>query len=1067
MGGSHREAWDDFLDEVRDAIDLQDLIAKLTKVDGDFALCPFHDDHEPSLHIYDDGTRWHCHGCGRGGDAFSFIMLRDRVGFREAVMAAAKVVGKQWTQRGIEDDPELVEYLAATIERRRITAIHTEAAQWMCNTCPSKVCALIREQYGFDEETRREHMIGWGEPNGLRFWLQEECGYTDDQLVESGLFVRIGGGLEGFFDQRIVFPYLRGKQVVYFIGRRTDFTSEEPYERGKYKKLLVHSDRHPDVSETIANDWFYGEDDTRGNVELLVITEGVTDCITLQMLGYSGTSPVTIRFRKRDIPKLVTITKGIVKIVVCNDSDVLTDGTSPGLEGALQTAEALFKAGRNVLIAELPRPTDASKVDINEFAHNAMREASAAGHEDPKAFARAKLDEVFAAARPYPLFLIESVSTETNPTELAEKLRPIFEVIATCPPVERDGYIARVARRFKLKKATVTASVMELIPEQERRDQKDDESSDRDSQDERVRGIVFEDVTHYYVHGPRWDEVVSSFVLLPKQIVKHEYGALIDCMVRMVGVEQDVHHPFPLSAFHSKRDFIRSFQHPAMVWTGSDDNVQNLLTLIRTSSLPVQVGTTVLGYHATAAGPRWVAPGVIFGPEGPVDDSEIVYVETKAALASRLRYEFPEREQTERLAGHVFPRLLALNDARIMLPIVGWFFATVLKPLIMNELSHFPVLLLHGSQGSGKTSLVRDIFWPLFGIFSQRDPFSCTDTPFSMISNLASTNSLPIMLDEYRPSDMGRHHTERVHRIARRIYCGEVEMRGKSDQTVTKYRLQAPVCLAGETRPDGDPALLERLISVNPDKTALTPERVQAFAEVSTADLTVLAAPIIQFAMAQDFGALMKRADDMTRNLLERIERSVPIRCFDNLKVMVLGLWLFEEMAREYHVVLPDIDYVDAFRAAVNELLEGDGEHVKDVCDAFLEALSILAHLSILIEGRHFVMRDGKLYLFLAACYKVYLDERKRAGLPDETNGIRALRKTLLEKKKMGSYVMDVAKRIRVGENLVRCVEIDQDAVPSSLDFERFPSNAPHQRQTNWDWQDDREKEDDAGYGSN
>jgi len=1062
-GRSHRlQDWEDHVEEVRELTSLPDLIAEHTKVSGDFALCPFHQDHDPSLHIFANGQRWKCFGCGEEGDSFTFIMKIQRIGFREAVEFLGKRVGKQWTRQGAEDDPEFQEYLDSVVERRRVSAILTESAQWMCNRCPSKVKDLIREQYGFDEQTRIDHLIGWAEPDGLLYWLKEECSYTDAQLVQSGLFVRIGERLEGFFDQRIVFPYLRGSQVVYAIGRRTRFTSDEPYEKGKYKKLLTHSEKHPEVSETIGNDWFYAEDDTRGTVTLLVITEGVTDCITLRMLGYKSTSPVTVRFRRKDLPKLIELTKGIARIIICNDSDVLADGTSPGLEGALQTAEALFRAGRNVLIAELPRPEGASKIDVNEFACAAMKEAEELGHEDPKAYARKKLDAVFAEARPYPLFLIESVPTEINPTALSERLKPILEVVASCPPLERDGYAARIARRFKIKKSTVAASVAELVPEQERRDQEHEEPKAEafDLEDERVRGLVFEDVSHYYVHGYKVDEIISSFTLRPKQIVKHEHGAIVDCDVRAKGVAKDFHHPFSLAAFRSKRDFIREFQHPSMIWTGNDDNVMNLLALLHTAELPVQVGTTTLGYHVTESGPRWVTPAAIFGPDGPVDDSEIVYVESRSALAQRLRYEFVESEEIERLIGFTFPRLLRVNEPRVMLPIIGWFFATVLKPKIMDALSHFPLLLLHGSQGSGKTSLIRDVFWPLFGVYYQRDPFSCTDTPFSMISNLASTNALPIMLDEYRPSDMGRHKTEAIHRIARRIYNCEVEMRGKSDQSVVRYRLQAPVCLAGETRPDGDPALLERLISVNPDKTALTAERTRIFNELSTAELYKLAAPIVQFALRQDFEALIKKADGMTRNLLDRIDRAVPIRCFDNLKVMVLGLWLFEQMAREYHVDLPDVDYVEAFSATVSELLEGDGQNVKDACDSMVESLSVLAHLGLLIEERHFGLREGKVLLYLAACYKVYLDERKRAGLPDETNGLRALRKIMREKMQMGSYIKSVDKRARIGESMVRCVEIDQDQIPESLDYERFPANADKKsRQGGWDWTSDRESD--------
>src|SRR5262245_44449493 len=47
--------------------------------------CPFHDDRPPSLTVYPDQGTYHCYGCGARGDAFTFIMARERCSFAEAV----------------------------------------------------------------------------------------------------------------------------------------------------------------------------------------------------------------------------------------------------------------------------------------------------------------------------------------------------------------------------------------------------------------------------------------------------------------------------------------------------------------------------------------------------------------------------------------------------------------------------------------------------------------------------------------------------------------------------------------------------------------------------------------------------------------------------------------------------------------------------------------------------------------------------------------------------------------------------------------------------------------------
>ena len=106
-------------------------------------------------------------------------------------------------------------------------------------------------------------------------------------IVRRRLFVRFRDGrVTDFFQQRLVFPYWRRGRVVYFIARQTELTPEAPWEQAKYKKLLTRSGKHPYVSALVQNDTFYNEDAaTRGRVRQLLVTEGVTDCISAMQAG--------------------------------------------------------------------------------------------------------------------------------------------------------------------------------------------------------------------------------------------------------------------------------------------------------------------------------------------------------------------------------------------------------------------------------------------------------------------------------------------------------------------------------------------------------------------------------------------------------------------------------------------------------------------------------------------------------------------------------------------------------------------------------------------------------------
>ena len=58
-------------------------------------LCPFHDERTPSFHVRPQVGRYHCFGCGEGGDVIAFVQAVDGLGFTDAVEYLASRVGLQ------------------------------------------------------------------------------------------------------------------------------------------------------------------------------------------------------------------------------------------------------------------------------------------------------------------------------------------------------------------------------------------------------------------------------------------------------------------------------------------------------------------------------------------------------------------------------------------------------------------------------------------------------------------------------------------------------------------------------------------------------------------------------------------------------------------------------------------------------------------------------------------------------------------------------------------------------------------------------------------------------------
>ena len=58
------------------------------------ALCPFHDDHDPSLSISEDKQIYKCFVCGNGGNVFTFVSNFKKIPFPQAVSEVASIIGK-------------------------------------------------------------------------------------------------------------------------------------------------------------------------------------------------------------------------------------------------------------------------------------------------------------------------------------------------------------------------------------------------------------------------------------------------------------------------------------------------------------------------------------------------------------------------------------------------------------------------------------------------------------------------------------------------------------------------------------------------------------------------------------------------------------------------------------------------------------------------------------------------------------------------------------------------------------------------------------------------------------
>src|SRR4030067_3587461 len=91
--------WADIKDEIRRRVDLVDLVGShvALKKTGRYykGLCPFHQEKTPSFYVDREKVLWHCYGCQKGGDIYTFVMETGNLAFNEAVEVLARRAGVQ------------------------------------------------------------------------------------------------------------------------------------------------------------------------------------------------------------------------------------------------------------------------------------------------------------------------------------------------------------------------------------------------------------------------------------------------------------------------------------------------------------------------------------------------------------------------------------------------------------------------------------------------------------------------------------------------------------------------------------------------------------------------------------------------------------------------------------------------------------------------------------------------------------------------------------------------------------------------------------------------------------
>jgi DNA primase catalytic core len=312
-----------------------------------------------SLKVNSHMQQYNNFATGDGGDVYNWLAYDNGLDCTDDFPKILKIAADM---AGIPLEEVTPEDIKKAEERQNVQDILTKAATIYHGNVTPEIREYIHKKWTINDETIDMLKIGYAKPNGCNLSHVSER----DTLLLSGLLFRFPtGSTKEFFSGRIVFPYWKNGKVVNFAARGDQDnlgTPDTEYEQAKYKKLLTHNDKHPYVSECVDNSYIWGEDTVRGQ-SYCVITEGIADAIVLMQNGIPVLSPVTTKFAKHDIEKLVHIAKRLKTVYIANDNEK----SGAGEDGELRTGALLKKEGVDVRIIKLPLPDCSDKIDIAEY----------------------------------------------------------------------------------------------------------------------------------------------------------------------------------------------------------------------------------------------------------------------------------------------------------------------------------------------------------------------------------------------------------------------------------------------------------------------------------------------------------------------------------------------------------------------------------------------------------------------------------------------------------------------------------------------------------------------------
>jgi DNA primase len=336
------------IQEIQNRIDIIDIVGSFVKLKRRgtnlIGNCPFHHEKTPSFTVSPSKEIYKCFGCGKSGNAISFVMEHEKYTYVEALKWLAQRYNVEIEETETSPEYKEQQQLADSLHIVNQFAVKYFQTQLLENDEGiANALSYLRER-GFNDETISKFQIGYCLNQRDAFAREAiKNQYSPDILKKSGLCIERDGQLVDNYRGRIIFPIHNQSGKVIGFGAR----------------VIGSSDRGPKYINTPENELYvkskilYGSYFARQTIDKLdecFLVEGYTDVTAMHQAGIdnvvaSGGTSLTV-------DQLRLIRK------YTNNLTIIYDGDAAGIKAALRGLDLAIEEGLNVQLVLVPDKED-------------------------------------------------------------------------------------------------------------------------------------------------------------------------------------------------------------------------------------------------------------------------------------------------------------------------------------------------------------------------------------------------------------------------------------------------------------------------------------------------------------------------------------------------------------------------------------------------------------------------------------------------------------------------------------------------------------------------------------